>query len=828
MFQNYVNIAFRNLFKHKLYSLINILGLGVGLAACILITMFVRDELNYDTFWSNADSIQRMHTTFNVPGREPFVTVVAMGPAKEAITTYFDEEIEYSTRFNGLRPIVKIGDKSFDENVHWTDPETAEIFDFDMISGDMRETLRDTSSIAINETMAKKYFGDQDPMGKVMTLTVYGLQRDYRVTAVFRDLPHNTVLDFQALVKIVESDFEENFSFLFSQWFSVNNNLFFKLRDGVNPERVTARWDEFADNGVALPLQSLREGTKPSDFIKFSSMPIKDIQLNAVGGGEMKPTGSMMNVIIFSSIAALILVIASINFMNLATAKSTQRAREVALRKVLGASRVQLLFQFLGESILLALCGLVLGLVLVELTSPLYSDFIGKDLVFSYVDPFNLSIIVGLVLTVGIVGGIYPAAVISGFRPAQVLKANKSAETSGSAALRSGLVIFQFAISIALIIAAAAVYGQQKYATNIDPGFNRENLIAIPGVSRRGMVENQQAFKEEVLRLPGVVSAAYSFDRPSTGNESNVSVTIPGAETDQSILIGRQDIDFDFVSTYQIKLLAGRLYDRNVARDSWPSTEGVEAGQILEANILVNKTALAKLGFGTPEEAIGRVIRIGRGEQRQQDMTIIGVLDDTKFQSVRRQMRPELYPLSDSSYLNLTVRYSGDGAAMADQIRAIWERIAPDVPFNFEFVTESVLQEFTEEERTATLLAVFSGLAVLVACLGLYGLASFTAERRTKEIGVRKVMGATVLDIVRLLLWQFSRPVLIANLIAWPVALWGLSSWLEEFPYRMDFWMLLPMCAGAGAIALIIAWGTVGGNAAKVARRNPITALRYE
>lgn len=826
MFQNYISVALRNLIKHKLYSAINIVGLAVGLAACVLITLFVRDELSYDTFWEGADKLYRVNTTFNVPGREPFITVMAMGPAKSAIERYFPEEVEYVTRFNGESPVIQYDGKVFTEEVHLTDPETVDMFSLDVVAGDLKASLNDNATLVVNESFAKKHFGDRNPIGEVMTLTYYTTTRDYRIGAVFRDLPHNTVMEFQALIMIDEADFER-FPWEFQHWFSVNNNIFFKLKDGVSIETIQARWKDFADTMMDVR-DSIPPEANPSDFVVFTEQALLDIQLNPSGDGEMKPTGDIKTVMIFSAIAGLILLIACINFMNLATAKSTQRAREVAIRKVMGAKRSQLVIQFLGESILLALIGLVLGIVLVEMTLPLYSDFLGKELYFSYSDGVTAGILLGLVAVVGFVGGVYPAVALSGFLPARVLKANKSAETSGSVALRNALVVLQFTISIGLIVSTAVVYGQMVYGNTMDPGFRKDNMLVLRNVGRHGIITQQETLKDEILRMDGVRGASLSAGRPSDGNESNNSLEIPGDPDAGSILIGRQAGDHDFFDTYDIPFIAGRGYERDRATDGVPDADDAKEGDILQGSVVINERAVRRLGFETPQKAVGKVVRMGVGDGVNADLEVIGVIPDINFQSLKEIIRPEMYLLDDSWYGNLTISFSGDPQRLLDQIETVWNQMAPTVPFAYEFVDQALAEEFEGEQALATMLGAFSLLAIAVACLGLYGLASFTAERRTKEIGIRKVMGASVIDIVRLLIWQFSKPVLVANLIAWPLAAYGMMMWLESFPYRLDTWYLAPLCLIAGSIALAIAWATVGGNAAKVARSNPIKALRYE
>jgi putative ABC transport system permease protein len=826
MFQNYIKVAFRNLFKNKLYSAINIIGLSVGLAACVLITLFVREELSFDKFWDNSDSLHRMQMTFNIPGREPFVAVSSSGPVKQALKQYFPQDIEAATRFTNMNPLVRRGENINSERITWTDAETADMFSFDVIKGDLKATLTNTTSIALNQTMAVKYFGENDPIGEVLTITNYGITKDYSVTAVFNDLPHNSILNMQALVLIDETEFIDQ-PWIFAQWFSVNAMTFFQLKDGSSINSIANGIAGFTEQYIEVP-PMLPPETSASEFIKFNTIALPDIQLNAVGQGEMKPIGDKQIVMVFIAIAGLILLIAVINFMNLATAKSTQRAREVALRKVLGAKRSQLIVQFLGESILIALIGLLFGIVLVELALPFYNDYIGRDLVFNITDGVLGLILVCLVVFVGVVGGIYPALVLSGFLPAHVLKANKSAETSGSATLRNTLVVLQFAISIGLIVSTATVFGQMYYATNMDPGFKKDNMLVVYNVGREAAADKRDVLYNNILQNNNVNGVAFSGDEPSGGNNNNTGVELLDNPEVGNIIIGVQRIDHDFFKTYEIPFIAGRDYDRDRATDGTPSAENGNEGDILEGSVVINESAVTSLGFSSPEEALGKTLRTSIGSDISADLVIIGVIGDVNFESLREKVRPEIYTLDDVFYAVMTVSFTGNPIAIASEIEALWKDLMPNVPFSYDYVDQNMAAEFEQETALSVMLGIFSILAVLIACLGLYGLAVFTAVRRTKEIGIRKVMGAGVVDIVRLLIWQFSKPVIVANLIAWPITAWGLIKWLEQFPYRLDTWVLIPLCLTAGLLALLIAWGTVGGNAAKVARTNPIKALRYE
>jgi putative ABC transport system permease protein len=430
---------------------------------------------------------------------------------------------------------------------------------------------------------------------------------------------------------------------------------------------------------------------------------------------------------------------------------------------------------------------------------------------------------------VGFLGGTYPALVLSGFQPARVLKANRSLESKGSTTLRNALVVLQFTVSIALIVATVTVYGQMLYATSMDAGFNKEQLITLSGTSRQGAGEQQEALIESLRRIRSVTHVTAVSESPFSTNENNTSVTVPEDPEAGSILIGVVSVDYEFLDALQVDLVAGRNYNRDFALDAFPDTEELNAGETARGNLLINESAVRRLGFGSPQAAVGREIRmdIGMGGTEAY-FTIVGVVADMHMQSLKRVIRPEVYTMARGAQPHVLLRFSGNPGTTADAIAQLWSGMFPEVPLEYDFVDDVAAEAFGAEKDMATMLGTFSALAVVIACLGLYGLASFTAERRTKEIGIRRVLGAGVKNIVGLLLWQFSKPVLLANLLAWPVAVWSMRLWLESFPYRLNEWLLLPLCIGAGLIALLISWFTVGGNAARVARRSPVEALRYE
>lgn len=823
---NYFISAWRNIFKHALFSTINIFGLAIGLASCIMISLFVQDELSYDSFWQKADNIYRSHITFSVPGRDPMYIAMTPGPVIHALKKDYPQ-VEHAARLSIAEPTIIVNNQYFVDFITLADPDFTEIFDLDVVSGDAIKALGDTTSIILNETLAEKYFGVEDPIGNTLTIDFDIYKKDFVVAAVIKDMAKNSMVQAQAIIAIDELAWIEQ-PYMFDAWFSTNSQLYFTIPSGTAIEELGRTLPDFVNrNFPQLPFGG--DDIKTSDMISMEFMNIQELHLSAVPDGEYHESGNKNTVIVFATVAVLILFIASINFMNLSTARASSRAKEVSLRKVMGASRKDLIIQFLGESILLTLMGLLISLTMVELTLPMYNAALGKELMINYlsIDTFY---IIGLAILVGVLGGTYPAFVLSHFRPAETLKANKSAETKASVKLRYSLVILQFSVSIVLFVSTAVVYGQMLYAKNTDLGYNKENILAVREVSRDIVLEKLQFLVDEIGRMPGVTAVSWSDFMPGWSNNNNQIVHTEGRATEDGVLIGSRTIGYNYFSTYEIPLVAGRDFsrergDRNVESDD------LRNGESYTGSIIINESALGRLNLGTSEEAIGKVIFVGAG-QPEENLTatyeIIGVIGDIHFDSLKLTIRPEIYQLEPEYGRLISARFTGDPSAMVDQVRLLWEQEIPSIPFDYDFISDAVAEQYDAEQGQANMFAAFSGLAILIACLGLYGLASFTAERRTKEIGIRKVMGASVFDVVRLLVWQFSKPVIIANLIAWPIAYYAMNIWLENFVYRIEAFFIIGFCILAGTAALLIAWGTVAGNSMRVAKANPVNALRYE
>lgn len=820
---NYINTAWRNIYNHKLFSAINILGLAIGLAACMLIALFVRDELSYDKFWANSENIYRMHQSFLPTSRPPMVFAMAAGPIYHALAKDFPE-IEQVARISNKRTTVIQNNNFFEETISLVDPEFINIFDFNPVAGDLNNALTNQNGLIINQNMADKYFPNGNAIGQALTLNIDVVEREYVVNAVIEDMPENSQLNLQAMIPIVEEDWEI-FEWQFASWFSVNTQIYFTLTPGSDIDEINNRMPAFIDRN--FPRES--GGDVVSSFVELNSLNIEDLHLIGPSNGEYRDKGSMATVLTFSAVAVLILIIASINFMNLSTARASQRAKEVSLRKVVGASQKNLVIQFIGESIFITLFALFLSLVIVELGLPVYNEIINKELAFNY-GSIDLLYVILLALFVGGIGGIYPAFILSGFRPAEILKANQSGEMGSSVKLRAILVIFQFAVSISLFVSTAVVYGQMVYAKNIELGFDKDNLLVINNLYRDAANDKLALLLEEYRRLPNVVNIAPSNDAPGVPTENNTGLRTPDMPATENLLIGTRMVGYDYFETYDINFLAGRPYSRDM-NDIRAETDDIRTGNGHVSSLIINETGIAKFGFTSPEDALGKILYRGVGDDSEnliREYQIIGVIPDIHLDSLKKEIRPEIYELRPDNAQYITIRFTGDPMAMVDQVRSVWEYEVPSIPFDYDFANDNLEQQYKTEQGEMTMFASFSALAIFIACLGLYGLASFTAERRTKEIGVRKVMGATVYDIVKLLVWQFSKPVIVANLIAWPVSFYAMSVWLQSFVYRIEDIFIIGFCAIAGVAALLIAWATVAGNSMRVAKANPIQALRYE
>jgi putative ABC transport system permease protein len=831
MWGNYLTVAFRAMMRHRAYAFINIFGLALGLAACLLIFLYVRYETGYDRWLADSDRIYQVQTLYTDPEtgdrtrQQGTEGVVADSLAKDF------PQIESIVRAEGDSQVLFGRDgAAANAELLAVDPSFFSILAVPFLRGDPKTALDKADSLVLGRAEAMKRFGSIDVLGRTVTGVRRGEKYDLHVTGIFEDLPRNSHLGF-TLVSRIRDEQKAGCG-----WGCINGVVYLKLRPGSSAEAIERglpAWEKRNIPTSDVGGKRVGEG----DAFDWTLVNLKDIHLS---GAEPywndRPGNDRSTIATFAIVALLILAMACVNFINLSTARASQRAREVALRKVLGASRRQLVVQFLGESLLLTALAMLIAVALAELALPWLADFLQLDLHMAYWGPDGI-LLPGLVLliAVGLGGGVYPAFYLSRYQPGAVLRANKStAEPIGSGRLRSILVVAQFAVSIALIVCTAIVYSQTRFAQTADPGYQREGLIQVTGFNRVLIARQTDTAIAEVAKVPGVRAVAGANIRVASGQTLNVRVSIPGRA--DPVTIGWYGAHPAFLDTMRIRLLAGRNLSRRYANDSANVPEGTPEAerdgyrQLVNRglNVVVNELAARQMGFGTPAEAIGKQVKANAfgTEFGLLPLTVVGVVQDSRFRSAREPVEPMIF-YDPGAFSNLLVRYdSARPQAVLAGVERVWKRLAPDVPFEGDFADAQLAQLYAGDEARGTTFAGFALLAVVVACLGLFGLAAFTAERRTKEIGIRKVFGARVRDILRLLAWQFSKPVMMANLIAWPVAWWVMRGWLNGFDARVDlgpgpFLM-------AGFLALAIALGTISGHAVRVARLNPIHALRYE
>ncbi len=826
MFHNYLTIALRNIIRHRLYSLINIAGLGVGLACAILITLFVRDELSYDKWIAGSENLWRVEVTYHVPGRsDAIITAQTPMPIPVAMRDQIPE-VRSATRLVREWITLTSGDRQFSEPVGVVDPNFLQVIALPLVQGDPRTVLAGPENLVISQSAARKYFGNADPIGKTLTAGRGGCGDDVscanttvalKVVGVMRDLPHNTQLDFDflmpntSLVDRIDQEQKKN-------WLSNSNTFgYVTMAPGADPAAVAAKLKPIFDRSIDI--SSFTNVKIPgSQLVELKLTRFRDAHLTTDRYFGMKPPGSWTTIYGMGVIGLLILLVACFNFMNLATARATMRAREISLRKCMGARRTQLVVQFLGEAVLMALLALVVALVLVEVLLPPYSSFMGRPLEIHYLADWPLTLaIVCVAILAGLLSGFYPALILSGFRPAATLRANTSGQ-SGSGRLRTALVIVQFAVSIGLGIGALVVFQQIEFARTIDLGFRRDNIV-FTGAGGHLTEDGTRSFVQALERGPGILQVARTSFAPFYGNNSVLPVQRPG---DAEFLSPNHiSVSQNYFDLFKIKLLAGRVLEDNREEDRFYEGPKGDLGKNEGHNVMVNASLARALGYA-PAEIVGKNFVFGKSHSR-----VVGVVADTLTEGARSPALQTVYVHRDNNLQNVAIRVApGKMQEALDYIARTQRAFVHGVAFSGTLLTDSYEKLYQGDERQGQIFAIFVVIAIFIASLGLFGLAAFTAGRRTKEIGIRKVFGARDGDVILLLLWQFSIPVLVANLIAWPVAWYYLHGWLEGFAYRIT---LNPLYfAGVGLAALAIAWATVLTHALRVAGANPIHALRYE
>jgi len=807
MIKNYIKTAIRSLSKNKGFTAINVLGLALGLASCLLIIFYVFDELNYDKYNTKADRIYRVNEDIRFGGNTNSYAV-APAPLASALKNDFPE-VEQVVRFRSRGGVqVKKGNQDIQENmVVYADPNVFKVFTLPMIDGDPGTALNDTHSIVITEKAAQKYFNRTNVVGQVLTINDTSL---YKITGVIKNIPKQSHFNFDFFLSMASTLEGKD-----DAWFSSNFNTYVLLRPGTDFNKFQAKIPAFFQRQAGPQMQSVLHLTfakfeQGGNYFRINFTPLEKIHLYSNREAELGMNGNIEFIYMFSVIALFILLIACVNFMNLSTARSANRAREVGVRKVLGSPRKYLIAQFLTESIIVTLIGAIIAFFAAWALLPLFNQMSGKDLTITVKTiVWIVPLMIALVLIIGALAGSYPALFLSGFQPIDVLKGKLASGFKGGM-LRSFLVVFQFTISIFLIIGTLVIYNQLKYIQSKDLGYNRNQVFTVWNVNVLG--NNAKAFKHEVKQLTGVQNATMTGALP-TGGYWNSSVLFKGPVADQKNSVTSEVwvVDEDYIPTLGMKMQSGRNFSKEMLTDS--------------TAIVINETAEKKLGFKNP---INQLVYYPQDNKALvlKPYHIIGVVKDFNFQSLRSNVIPLILFMGDDEG-GISIRANAANIpALLNQIKSKWTAFSPNQQFTYTFMDQDFDAIYRTEQRTGTIFVSFTSLAIIIACLGLFGLAAYAAEQRTKEIGIRKVLGANMSTIVQMLSKDFIKLVVIAIIIASPLAWWAMNKWLQDFAYRIHIqWWVLAI-AGSGAI--LIAFITISFQSIKAALTDPVKSLRSE
>jgi putative ABC transport system permease protein len=800
MIKSNFKIALRNLWKHKVFSSINILGLAIGMSACFFIFMYVKFETSYDIFHSKADRIYRIVSDVKTPS-ETIQSGITIAPLAIYLKKDFPE-VENAVRLSPGEFIVKKDNAKFlEERLVLADSTLFNVLDYTLLAGNKYDVLREPMSIVLSETTSKKYFGDSNPIGQKVLLTDASINAT--VTGVMKDLPGNSqikadmFLSMSSYKQIFGEELDDN------EWTNHGFITYILLKSNTDVDAFTKKLPAFME---------LHHGAQAKELQMFETLvlePLQDVYLKSKHTGytsaKLFVTGSEKNVYIFSVIALFILLIACINFINLTTARSVERAKEVGIRKVIGAERFELVRQFIGESVLISMIAFILSIVFCVLGLPLFNFLAGKEIISSiFANPAYLLLLLLISLLAGILAGLYPSLVLSAYKPVSVLKGRFSTSSNGLI-LRRSLVVFQFAISIILIVGTMIVYIQLNYLRNRDLGFNKEYEMVIKTYSDK----NKDAFRESLTSIPGVISTCYSSSVPGSVYSSAFSEMQNKNGDIQKTNLNLYFVDFDFINHYNLKVIAGRSFSKDFPTDSTDA-------------MMINESAAASLGYDIPGEAVGRSFN-----QWGRKGKVIGVLKDFNYKSLQQKIEPLVMRIEKRNFDLISIKVEANNLpATIKSISGHWNQVIPNKPFDFYFLDEFFNNQYQSESNFGRLFFYFAVLAIFISCLGLLGLSSYSTIQRKKEIGVRKIMGASIADIVKMLSSDFIKLVCIAFALGSPIAWFGMSKWLDDFAYRTDLsvWIF----ALSGIIAITIAFFTISFQAIKAGVANPIKSIRTE
>lgn len=793
---NNLRFAYRNLVRTKAFSAINILGLLISLTAFILMSLYIENELNYDRFNSKADNIYRV-----VDDKQTNALMQhgagSAGPMAPALLNDFPQ-IKQAARIIDAESLVKYKDKLFEERkLYFADAAIFRIFDLPMVSGEAKTALTAPMSVILTQTTATRYFGKGNAVGE--TLLFDG--KNMKVTGVIKDVPANSHLSFDILISMSTAQTKgSGYDWLFTNWYSNNFYTYILLPEGYAPDKLVGQFDSFADRNKANTAETKHH---------YNLEKLTDIYLHSDRENQAGKTGSLKSLYVFSAIAVFILLIACINFINLSTARAAERAKEVAIKKVNGVSRGQLVAQFFIESFLMAGIALVLGVFAAFLMLPAFNIFAGKQINFDPLTPIHIACLSIILLVVGVLSGTYPAFVLSGFNPVEALKGNIQS-SFWSIAIRKWLVIFQFAVSIILIISSIVVYNQLQFMQKHDLGFNPSQTLVLNFEGDNSVQRRSQLIRDELLRIKGVKNVTASSSVPGNMNPGGWSMEF--AKRTGDTVHAELPIyltDFNFLSQYHISIVAGRALSAQFAQDTVES-------------MILNESAVRKLGFKNAEEALG--IKVG---MYPNDAKIVGIYKDFHFQSLQKPIEPLAIRYMPDKFRAFSVEItSANIRQTVNEITKLWHKMVPQRPLEYSFLNDSFNRQYESEVKFGQVFGIFTTLAISIACFGLFGLSLFSVKQRRKEIGIRKVIGATVAQITTLLSMDFIKLILTATVIASPIALYLMGKWIQSFAYRIEisWWIFVT----GGLIATVVAISTVGYQAIKAATANPVKSLRTE
>lgn len=805
MLINYIKTAFRNLRQNKMYSLLNIVGLAIGIACCLLIFAYVQDELSFDRFHTRADRIYRVCTIVDIKDR--YMNFAATAHVQGPMFKDEYPEIENFVRFNyyGSRRVVRYKDREFtEEKFIWTDNSIFEVFSFKLLQGNPKDALVKPNTVVITEAMAEKYFGKEDPIGKNLRVHNDTL---YLVTGIIENIPSNSHIRPDFFASFSTLDLQPSGNAAADLTGNIDYFTYILLKEGVNPQQLEKKFIGFVDRHIGDLLKRF-EGT-----IKYELEPLTSIYLHSQREGQLEPTGNVSYIYLFSGIGLFILLLACLNFMNLSTARSANRAKEVGLRKVVGAQRGQLIKQFMGESMILALIAIALAMLLVSFSLPLFNNISGKSLTMNYFSklPFLWGL-AGLFAFVSLIGGGYPAFFLSAFRPVEVLQGKLKRGTKSSF-LRIALVSVQFTVSIVLIIGTLIVNKQLSFMRSQKLGYDKDHIIALR-IRNEETQKKYEAIKNELLNHPYILKVSASSSLPLGRNSFSAHHAVGKPEGELTMLCS-QIVDEDFIGTYNIEIVQGRNFSKSYVTDR-------------QEAIILNEAAVKKLGW--QENPLGQQIEVFMSLEKRKRYTVIGVVNDYHFASLHEEIQPlVLYNANPhgGDYYRLSLKIAPENIqeTMA-HLKSKWKEFDSQYPIEYVFLDEEYDALYRAEERLGQLFGYFTALAVIIGCLGLFGLSAFSAEQRTKEIGIRRVLGATIPGVMVLLTKEFTKWVLAAIVIAWPTGYFIMNTWLQNFAYRIDLGFSTFLLAAV--LALFISIITVIFQAFKTALANPVDSLRYE